>query len=511
MRRLLWGGFWGWLAFGAVAVGPLPLGVPLWLRGVLQVRTPVEVLGERAFRALSPEAFSLLVNSLEQLGRQLFGVSHFAKTLALVGANAAVFVLGALGAWAARRWLVRGLTLWADCARVFSVTWVVWGAVLLPLAGGGPLGSSLGPVPQALCLLAVSSLVYAVAVAAPPVRAEARASGGLTRRELLRRAGRLVAAAVVGAALSAWLGRAGAWARSLFDRIQGLPPDITPNREFYTVSKNFFDPEVDPRRWRLEVSGLVERPFRLTLEELRALPSVSRPHTLECISNPVGGDLIGNAVWKGVRLRDLVERAKPRPGARKVVFWCADGYHTALPLEDVVDPDSLLVYEMNGEVLPKAHGFPVRALIPGLFGMKNPKWITKMELTDKDHLGYWESQGWSDEAVVKTMSKFTTPTQGAAVPAGVVAVGGVAYAGDRGVSAVEVSFDDGKTWRSAQLKPALGKHTWVLWAALWQAKPGRYVLKVRARDGVGTLQDGRPRPPLPEGATGYHAITVTVR
>jgi DMSO/TMAO reductase YedYZ molybdopterin-dependent catalytic subunit len=143
--------------------------------------------------------------------------------------------------------------------------------------------------------------------------------------------------------------------------------------------------------------------------------------------------------------------------------------------------------------------------------MKNPKWITKVELTDKDHLGYWESQGWSDEAVVKTMSKFTTPTQGAAVPAGVVAVGGVAYAGDRGVSAVEVSFDDGKTWRSAQLKPALGKHTWVLWAALWEAKPGRYVLKVRARDGVGTLQDGRPRPPLPEGATGYHAITVTVR
>ncbi len=333
----------------------------------------------------------------------------------------------------------------------------------------------------------------------------------MTRRELLRQGARLVAAALAGSGAAAWLARAAARGQTVFGRIRGLPPEVTPNREFYTVSKNFFDPELDPRRWRLEVSGLVEHPYRLTLGELRALPSVSRPHTFECISNPVGGDLIGNAVWKGVRLRDLLDRARPKAGARKVVFWCADGYHTALPLEDAGDPDSFLAYEMNGEVLPKAHGFPVRAVIPGLFGMKNPKWITKMELTDKDHLGYWEQKGWSDDAVVKTMSKFTTPTHGATVPAGTVWVGGVAYAGDRGISTVEVSFDDGRTWHRAQVKPPLGKHAWVLWAVPWEARPGRYVLKVRARDGLGTLQDGRPRPPLPEGATGYHAIAVTVR
>lgn len=365
---------------------------------------------------------------------------------------------------------------------------------------------------QAGSLLVAGSLLYGAALAGGRRRApRVGAAGGIPRREMLRRAIRGLAAALVGSSAASWLGRAAAWGQPVFSRIRGLPPEVTPNGEFYTVSKNFFDPDVDPRRWRLEVSGLVENPYRLTLDELRGLPSVSRFHTFECISNPVGGDLIGNARWKGVRLRDLLDRARPKVAARKVVFWCADGYHTALPLEDVADPDCFLAYEMNGEVLPKVHGFPLRAVIPGLFGMKNPKWITKIELADKDHLGYWESRGWSDEAVVKTMSKFTTPTPGATVREGAVMVGGVAYAGDRGVSAVEVSFDDGRTWHRAHIKPPLGKHTWVLWAAFWEARPGRYVLKVRARDGLGTLQDGRPRPPLPEGATGYHTISVTVR
>lgn len=512
MSRLLWGGFWGWVAFGAAVVGSVPVGLCLWLRPVLEVRPPVELIGERMFASLPPEAFGVLVNFLEQLGRHWLGVTHLAKRLALVGANGLVFLLGAGGAWAGDRWLLRGSSFWKNWARAAATAWVAWVGVVIPLTGGGFLASSLGPPLQVLVLLAVGSLLYGAALAGMRRPAPRRgAVGGITRREVLRRTVRALAVALAGSGAASWLGGAAAWGQSVFSRIRGLPPEVTPNGEFYTVSKNFFDPNVDPRRWWLEVSGLVEHPYRLTLDELRSLPSVSRFHTFECISNPVGGDLIGNARWKGVRLRDLLDRARPKAAARRVVFWCADGYHTALPLEDVADPDCFLAYEMNGEALPKAHGFPLRAVIPGLFGMKNPKWITKIELTDKDHLGYWESRGWSDEAVVKTMSKFTTPTPGAAVPRGDVMVGGVAYAGDRGISAVEVSFDDGRTWHRASVKPPLGKHTWVLWATLWEARPGRYVLKVRARDGLGTLQDSRPRPPLPEGATGYHTITVTVR
>lgn len=510
MGRLVWAGFAGWIAFGALVVGGVPVGVPLWLRDLLGVRTPVEAIGERAFRALAPETFALLVNLLEDVGRRHLGVSHFAKSAALLGANGVVFVLGAIGAWAVERWAPKNT--WAILAALAVGSWLAWSLLVLPLAGAGFFGTGLGPAGAVAVSLASGSLLYAVLVAGVFRRPGRRTSeAASSRRRVLKDAVRLVMALVAGSAFGLWLERAAAWAQSLFERIRGLPREVTPNGEFYTVSKNFFDPEVDARSWRLEVSGLVERPLRLSLEELKALPSYSRPHTFECISNPVGGDLIGNAVWKGVRFRDLLERARPRPGARKVVFWCADGYHTAVPLADVLDPESFLAYEMNGEALPKSHGFPVRAVIPGLFGMKNPKWITKIELVDKDHLGYWEQQGWSDEAVVKTMSKFTVPTDGAAVPAGTVGVGGVAYAGDRGISAVEVSFDDGRTWRRAQLKPPMGKHTWVLWGLLWDANPGRYVLKVRARDGVGTLQDGRNRPPLPEGATGYHTIRVTVR
>ncbi|MCS7172535.1 MAG: molybdopterin-dependent oxidoreductase [Armatimonadetes bacterium] len=511
MRRLLWGGLWGWLAFGALMLGPLPVGLSLWLRPLSEVRPPVEALGERVFRALSPEAFALLVNFLEDVGRRYLGVSHLAKHLALLGANTLVFLLSAWGAWIFDRRPARRTTFWGRWLVTALLTWLAWAVVLLPAAGGGWFGAALGPLPNAAALLAAGSLLYGAALALPRGQDRPARSGGLTRREVLGRGARLVLVVLWGSTLAAWGERAFAWARSVFDRIRGLPPEITPNHAFYTVSKNFFDPQVDPRRWRLEITGLVETPLRLSLEDLKRLPSFSRPHTFACISNPVGGDLIGNAVWRGVRFRDLLARARPKPRARKVVFRCADGYHTALPLSDLLDPDAFLAYEMNGEVLPNPHGFPLRAVIPGLYGMKNPKWITRIELTDEDHLGYWESQGWSDEAVVKTTSKFTTPRDGAVVPAGQVWVGGVAYAGDRGIRAVEVSFDGGRTWQGAALKPPLGRHTWVLWALRWDARPGRYTLAVRAWDGRGFPQDPTPRPPLPEGASGYHIIRVTVR
>jgi DMSO/TMAO reductase YedYZ molybdopterin-dependent catalytic subunit len=194
----------------------------------------------------------------------------------------------------------------------------------------------------------------------------------------------------------------------------------------------------------------------------------------------------------------------------KVAFHCADGYTEAIPLGDAMNPTTLLAYEMNGEPLPPAHGFPARLLVPGLFGMKNPKWIRRIEVVDHDFQGYWEKSGWSDEAVVKTMSKATTLQRTHTL--GEVPVGGVAYAGDRGIKEVEYSVDGGKTWQKAEVKPALGPFTWVLWAAVWTpAGPGEYTVKVRATDGSGVLQPAKETPTLPDGASGYHTLRVRVR
>ncbi|MGH2400399.1 MAG: molybdopterin-dependent oxidoreductase, partial [bacterium] len=286
------------------------------------------------------------------------------------------------------------------------------------------------------------------------------------------------------------------------------------NERFYVVSKNppGFDPVLDERRWALDVGGMVARPIKLTYDQIRALPAVDQLQTLECISNEVGGDLISNARWKGVRLRDVLQRAGgPTANAIKVAFHCADGYTESIPLGDALVPTTLLAYEMNGERLPPNHGFPIRLLVPGLFGMKNPKWITRIELVNYDFQGYWERSGWSDEAVVKTMSKFTT--LGRSYRAGEeIGLGGVAYGGDRSIKEVEVSSDGGKTWEKAEVKTPLGPFTWVLWAALWKpTAPNEYVLKVRAKDGAGVIQIAKDTAPLPDGASGYHTLRVRVR
>ena len=351
--------------------------------------------------------------------------------------------------------------------------------------------------------------------------AGAAGGGPISRRRLLHRSLTVLAGAVAGSALARWALTAGhqaaAYAQTLFDRIRGLPAEVTPTDEFYTVSKNppGFDPVLEASRWRLEVATQPARSVTLTLDEIRAMPSVRRAHTLECISNEVGGDLISNAIWRGVRLRDIIARAGGvDPTAREIVFRCADGYTESLSVVDALHVDTLLAYEMNGAPLPPQHGFPVRLLVPGRFGMKNPKWITRIESTAVDFQGYWERSGWSKAAIVKTMSKFAVPSRavGSGTTGREIALGGVAYAGDRAIKAVEVSTDDGRTWVPAQVKPPLGQYTWVLWAALWTATgPGEYTLRVRARDGTGALQTAAEAATLPDGASGYHRIRIRVK
>lgn len=290
-----------------------------------------------------------------------------------------------------------------------------------------------------------------------------------------------------------------------------LPSEVTPNAEFYLVSKNVVDPAVKAEGWRLSVGGLVERPFELSYEELKALPAVEQYTTLECISNEVGGDLISNALWKGVPLKALLEQAGLKDGVVDIVLRAADDYTDSIPLEKAMHPGTLVAWEMNGEPLPQRHGFPARLIVPGIYGMKNVKWLTAVEAVAEDYRGFWERQGWDDVATVKTMSRIDVPEMGSTLALGAVTVGGIAFAGDRSVAAVEVSFDDGKTWQPAQVRPALGPYTWMLWTAEWQAdRPGGRMIRVRARDGSGQWQVAEFTDPFPSGATGLHGVYVLV-
>ncbi len=303
-----------------------------------------------------------------------------------------------------------------------------------------------------------------------------------------------------------------AHAEEIWARIKGLATEVTPIRTFYLVSKNIFDPAIDAKTWTLAVKGKVERPYRLVLDELRRLPGVTKPHTLMCISNEIGGDLISNAIWKGVPLKTLLEKARVQPGAKKLILRGRDGYSDSFPLTVAVLDGTMVAYEMNGKPLERQHGFPARALVMGLYGIKNGKWLSELEVVDYDYKGYWQLRGWTDTAVYKTFSRIDVPAPGATLRRGERNwIAGVAFAGERGVRAVEVSLDGGSSWQSARVKPALGDHTWVLWAFEWiPATPGPATLTVRAVDGTGALQSVGPTPPLPDGVEGLHTISVKV-
>ncbi|TAM62498.1 molybdopterin-binding oxidoreductase [bacterium] len=298
--------------------------------------------------------------------------------------------------------------------------------------------------------------------------------------------------------------------------VRGLPPAsltpaLTPNRDFYVISKNFLDPVVDARSWSLRIQGpLVADPVTLSYEQLRALPSRSEYVTLECISNDVGGHLMSTARWTGVPLRDLLRHAGMRDAARWVAFTCADGYVESLPLEQALEPTTLVVYLMNGEPLPSKHGFPARIITTGRYGMKNPKWLRTIEPVQAPVEGFWEKQGWSTEALVKTTSRIDLPTEHQRVTPDLT-FGGVAFAGTRGIKRVELSTDGGATWLPAELERPLSPYTWTLWYLTRQARRGSQVSAlVRATDGTGAVQTAASTASYPAGSTGYDARRFSV-
>jgi len=293
-----------------------------------------------------------------------------------------------------------------------------------------------------------------------------------------------------------------------FAHIAGLSPEVTANDRFYVVNEELVYPDIDPDTWSLEVRGLVDRPFRLSYHQLMSMPAVEQFQTLECISNKVGGHLISNAKWAGIPMADLLRRAGVKSGAVEVVSSSVDGYADSMPVAAALRPTTLVAVGMNDRVLPREHGFPARLLVPGYYGMKMPKWLGSIEVVDRSFQGFWEQRGWIKEAVVKTMSRIDTPRRGQEVT-GTVTIAGVAFAGDRGISRVEVSTDGGESWNPASLKSALSPFTWRLWsyrfAPSGAAQPE---VLVRAVDGSGAVQTGRVVPPEYSGSSGYHEVTI---
>jgi DMSO/TMAO reductase YedYZ molybdopterin-dependent catalytic subunit len=298
--------------------------------------------------------------------------------------------------------------------------------------------------------------------------------------------------------------------------------ELTPNDKFYRIDTNIIVPSIDANTWRLNVRGLVKNgPLQFTYDELKALPSTSEYATLECVSDKIDGDLISTAYWKGVSLKSILEKAQVLPAAIYIVFRCSDGYDVGIPLDRGLMDGTILAYEMNGVPLPTEHGFPVRAIVPGLYGMMNAKWITDIELVDRVYEGFWQRRGWANNAKYQTHSKIVFPgdalrnrfeelSTNAATAGSKSPIAGVAFAGDRGISKVEVSTDGGNTWQSASIKDPLSSNSWVLWALDWiPQNKGKYNIVVRATDKAGNMQTAEIRDTYPNGATGYHSVEET--
>ena len=294
--------------------------------------------------------------------------------------------------------------------------------------------------------------------------------------------------------------------------IAGVSSYITPANEFYRIDTALSTPRVNPDSWRLKVGGMVDRPFEMTYEELLDLPSVEEVVTLQCVSDEVGGDLVGNARWQGVPLADLLERAGVQRGAEQVFSRSVDGWTSGFPIDVGGDGRvAMVAYAMNGERLPVTHGFPARLVVSGLYGyVSATKWLESIELTTWDGAdGYWIPRGWSKKGPIKLTSRIDVPRSGAHVSAGTLPLGGVAWSPSIGVSAVEVSIDDAQ-WRQCELGRVASEHTWVQWRLLWHAQPGPHVARVRAFDAHGKRQVVAVQEPAPNGATGLHEIAFTV-
>ena len=494
-RAGIWG--FGWGAFGGIVLVAL-----MYLAGaVLGLRPLTQALNEPLLSIMPGFVFGFLIDKLQHAGKV---VEEAGLIVAMV---VALGVLGAAWAVTAARWR------FAYSALVFAAAgWLFVVLVLLPLGGLGLLGLNDGPTTP--IVWAALFAIYSVMLQLGGTPSAAGAPADPDRRRLLSALPLGVGAASL--ALTGLL-RVPSWFQAIANPaeagLRGPSPAVTPVENFYVVSKNIVaDPNVDGRGWRLSVGGLVDKPLRLSLLDLRGLPSVTEYATLECISNDVGGDLMSTGAFTGVRISDLIAMASPRSGGTWAAFRAADGYAESLPLSLINgEPAILVAYDLEGSPLPPGHGFPARALVPGRYGMKGPKWLTSIDVVGSESGGYWEQQGWDHNAIVKTTARFDVPRDSDIVNVGDVKLAGVAFAGTRGIGKVEYSTDGGGSWTQAAMSAPLSNLTWTLWSATWTpAQEGSYTLMVRATDATGAVQTSKTAPSFPSGAAGYHTIRVDV-
>lgn len=292
-----------------------------------------------------------------------------------------------------------------------------------------------------------------------------------------------------------------------------LPSFVTSNADFYRIDTALSVPQLSRTDWQLRVHGMVDREITYRFDDLEGFEVVDKVVTLTCVSNPVGGELISNALWTGYRVADLLARAGVHSDADMVLSTSIDGWTAGTPLQALLDGDALLAVGMNGEALPVEHGYPARLVVPGLYGyVSATKWVVDLEVTRFDRAqAYWTRLGWAERGPIKTASRIDVPRGGADVALGPVTFGGVAWAQDRGVRAVEVQIDDGP-WEPAQLAHAYSRDTWRLWSFPWVARDtGFHTITVRATDDTGYTQTADRAAPIPDGATGWHSITFAVR
>jgi DMSO/TMAO reductase YedYZ molybdopterin-dependent catalytic subunit len=505
--RYLWG------ATAGAAAGLAASGVMLWAGEAWGGAILPQLISERA-TAIVP---------LDVFRRGLEALESNAKPLTLLGITLGQMLGGAaIGALYATRAADGVRQRLLGGAALALLVWLLLGLVGAPLGDIGLFAvDAPGGFWETQLVFGVSALVFgallALSVPLPSVALEADADDG--RRRLLK-LGAFGALALPAGWSLFYVGRQARDLRDSYDpglgtrtadgasifEAAGMPEQTTPTDAYYVVSKNFVDPEVNSVDWTLEVGGLVERALTLSFTDILNRETTDFAATLECISNGIGGSYISNTIWTGFPLRELLDEAGLKPGVIDIELHAADGYIESIPLAEGLAEDTMLVHSMLGEALTYKHGFPLRLIVPGIFGMKNVKWITKINAVDQDIQGYWQERGWSDIATVVTMSRIDVPRRASKVKVGeLVTIGGVAFAGDRGISMVELSLDGGVTWQETQLAEEQSKLAWRLWAYEYQAtQPGPVSLVVRATDGDGELQTEVEREALPDGATGWH-------
>ncbi|HEV8563836.1 MAG TPA: molybdopterin-dependent oxidoreductase [Actinomycetota bacterium] len=354
--------------------------------------------------------------------------------------------------------------------------------------------------------------------------------GGVDRRRFLLTAAGATAAGAAAGGLGGFLGRrfradesraavripapasTAAAPAGLDLAVPGVGPFFTPNGSFYRVDTALLVPSLMAEDWKLRIHGMVDHEITLDYEQLLSRPLIERDITLTCVSNPVGGEYAGNARWIGAPLKQLLEEAGVHPGADQIVTRSVDGFTIGTPTAVAMDGrDAMLAIAMNGEPLPLAHGFPVRMIVPGLYGYVSAmKWLTDMELTTFDAFDpYWIERGWAERGPIKTMSRIDTPAPLGTVPVGEIPIAGVAWAQHTGIDRVEVQIDDGN-WMPAELSAEDTIDTWRQWVLRWRATAGEHRVSVRATDRTGFTQTEERREPFPDGATGQHTIVVHV-